>query len=59
MDGYCEGSKEKVGISWHQNPENRIDSYVAPKGCLTKVGMDNFDGDHSEFYEAYLKQIST
>lgn len=33
-------------ISWHEAPERRIDSYVAPKGCLTKPGMANHSGDH-------------
>ena len=25
-------------------------SYVEPRGCLTKFGEDNHEGDHSEFY---------
>jgi hypothetical protein len=25
--------------SGHEKPERRIDSYVKPKGCLTKPGM--------------------
>lgn len=33
-------------ISWHEKPVRRIDSYVAPKGCLTKPGMANFEGSH-------------
>lgn len=33
-------------ISWHEQPERRIDSYTAPKGCLTKPGMANGDGSH-------------
>lgn len=35
-----------VNITWREQPERRIDSYVAPKGCLTKPGMANFDGSH-------------
>lgn len=35
-------------ISWHEQPVRRIDSYVAPKGCLTKPGMANFDGSHEQ-----------
>jgi hypothetical protein len=31
-------------ISWHEQPVRRIDSYVAPKGCLTKPGMPNHEG---------------
>lgn len=37
-------------ISWHEKPERRIDSYVAPKGCLTRPGMKNHDGDHAALY---------
>ena len=44
-------------ISWHEKPERRIDSYVAPKGCLTKPGMDNHEGDHSAFYEQMLAEV--
>ena len=44
-------------ISWYEKPERRIDSYVTPKGCLTKPGMDNHDGDHSEFYKVMLEQL--
>jgi hypothetical protein len=39
-------------LGWSEKPERRIDSYVAPKGCLTKPGMDNHDGDHSAAYGA-------
>ena len=44
-------------IGWHENPQRRIDSYIAPKGCLTKAGMDNHSGEHSEHYAAMLKAI--
>lgn len=37
-------------IQWHENPVRRIDSYVAPKGCLTRPGMDNHAGVHREWY---------
>ncbi len=37
-------------ISWHESPARTIYSYVSPKGCLTKPGMTNHAGDHSEFY---------
>lgn len=40
-------------ISWHEHPARCIDSYIAPKGCLTKRGMDNHDGDHSSWYEGF------
>ena len=35
-------------ITWHEAPVRRIDSYVAPRGCLTKPGMDNHTGSHRE-----------
>lgn len=40
-------------IGWHERPERRIDSYIDPKGCLTKPGMDNHSGDHSQSYEGF------
>ena len=32
------------------DPERRIDSYIAPKGTLTKRGMANWDGRHADEY---------
>lgn len=40
-------------LNWHENPERLIDSYIPPKGCLTKPGMENHQGDHSEFYRGF------
>ena len=40
-------------IGWHEAPKRRIDSYVAPKGCLTKIGMANNTGDHSNWYPGF------
>jgi len=37
-------------IRWHETPRRRIDSYVSPRGCLTKQGMENWRGDHSPWY---------
>lgn len=37
-------------IQWREQPERRIDSYIEPKGCLTKPGMANQDEDHSSWY---------
>jgi hypothetical protein len=42
-------------IGWHEQPERRIDSYIAPRGCLTRPGMLNHDGKHSEFYADFPK----
>ena len=39
-------------IQWREAPERRIDSYIAPKGCLTRPGMANHAGDHGEWYAA-------
>ena len=38
-------------INWHENPERNIGSFIAPKGTLTKKGMENNTGDHSEWYK--------
>ncbi len=40
-------------LQWREEPERRIDSYVTPKGCLTKPGMDNHAGSHAEWYEGF------
>jgi len=40
-------------IGWHERPERRIDSYIPPRGCLTKPGMDNQGGRHTEWYDGF------
>ena len=40
-------------LRWHETPERRIDSYVPPKGCLTRPGMANHGGDHSTSYAGF------
>ncbi|MGA7934030.1 MAG: hypothetical protein WCA35_10830 [Kovacikia sp.] len=40
-------------IGWHEKPQRRIDSYIEPKGCLTKRGMENHEGDHSKWYAGF------
>lgn len=45
-------------IQWHEVPDRKIQSYVTPKGMLTKPEMDNHKGDHSEFYAELLDQIN-
>lgn len=37
-------------INWHESPKRRIDSYAAPKGCLTHAGMTNQEGSHADQY---------
>jgi hypothetical protein len=40
-------------ITWHEKPERRIDSYIEPRGCLTKPGDANHEGSHAEWYEGF------
>ena len=40
-------------ILWREDPERRIDSFIAPRGCLTKPGMANSEGNHSSWYEGF------
>ncbi len=40
-------------IQWRENPVRRIDSYIRPKGCLTKPGMANHGGTHSDWYAGF------
>ena len=42
-------------IQWHERPRRRIDSYIAPRGCLTKPGMANHAGRHAECYAGFPK----
>lgn len=44
-------------IGWHQSPAKSIRSYVPPKGCLTKPGMPNYEGDHRAEYHGMLKEL--
>ncbi len=40
-------------IQWHERPARRIDSFITPKGCLTKPGMANHAGDHGDWYPGF------
>jgi len=40
-------------IRWHERPKRIINSYIAPKGCLTRPGMPNHDGDHASEYAGF------
>ncbi len=41
-------------ITWHEtNKEKTINSYISPKGCLTKEGMSNYNVNHSKHYEYF------
>jgi hypothetical protein len=43
-------------IGWHERPVRRIDSFVAPRGCLTRPGMDNHGGDHARWYRDFPRR---
>lgn len=53
-------------IAWHEdeNYPKHISSYILNPhtgkkgGYLTKQGMDNFKGDHSQFYKPFLEAIA-
>ncbi len=40
-------------IQWHERPQRRIDSFIAPRGCLTKPGMANHEGSHGACYAGF------
>ncbi|MDP7546064.1 MAG: hypothetical protein QGF20_02135 [Alphaproteobacteria bacterium] len=40
-------------IGWSEAPERRIDSFIAPRGLLTKPGMGNHGGDHGQRYSGF------
>ena len=46
-------------IGWHEQPQRRIDSYIEPKGCLTKPGMENHEGAHSKWYAGFPQSLSS
>lgn len=46
-------------ISWHEQPQRRIDSYAPPKGCLTRAGMPNHAGSHEQEYLGCPELIAT
>jgi hypothetical protein len=44
-------------IGWHEFPRKRITSFVAPRGLLTKPGMDNHSGNHGGEYQGYPRLL--
>ena len=40
-------------ITGREEPERIISSYIAPRGILTRPGMANHGGDHSEWYRGF------
>ena len=43
-------SNGTLNLGWRENPERWIRSYIEPRGYLTREGMDNWSGGHSEHY---------
>ena len=46
-----------LNLTWRENPMRKIKSFVAPRGTLTKPGMDNHSGDHSEHYQWIEREL--
>ena len=45
-------------ITWHELPTRSVYSYVPPaKGWLTKPGMANYDGLHSDAYQGWSDKM--
>jgi hypothetical protein len=40
-------------ILWCENPARRIDSFIEPKGCLTKPTNPNHGGSHANWYKGF------
>ena len=40
-------------LRWCEQPNRRIESFAAPRGCLTRPGMANHAGDHSSEYPGF------
>jgi hypothetical protein len=40
-------------IGWHERPKRRIDSFIPPRGCLTRPEMENYGGVHSQAYSFF------
>ena len=40
-------------VQWHEERTRRIDSFIDPKGGLTKPGMANNSGSHAQWYEGF------
>jgi hypothetical protein len=44
-------------IKWREQPERQISSYIDPRGVLTKPGMDNHAGIHTELYTNLMTSL--
>lgn len=39
-----------LNLGWRETGDRWVRSYIEPRGYLTRKGMDNWEGDHSENY---------
>jgi len=46
-------------IQWREQECDGIESFIAPRGTLTRPGMENFEGDHGEWYEGFPKPAAS
>lgn len=46
-------------IQWREEPERRITSWAKPVGILTKPGMTNHEGCHSEWYRKFPELVDS
>jgi hypothetical protein len=46
-------------IQWRVEPVRRIDSFIAPKGCLTRPGMANHAGGHGRWYKGFPELVQS
>jgi len=44
-------------IQRREQPERRIDSYIEPKGCLTKPGAPGHEDDRGSWYEGFPSPV--
>lgn len=40
-------------IQWREQPVRRIESFIKPRGCLTKPDMANHEGSHTDWYAGF------
>ena len=48
-----------LNIQWREKDCDGIESYIAPRGTLTKPGMPSFYGDHSDWYGDFPKEATS
>ena len=52
-------NRAALNLNWRENPKRWIRSYIGSNGkYLTKLGMDNWDGDHSSYYNWIDEELS-